>query len=124
MSKARIYKQKNWIPSMINDAKRNEKKKFPNVEKPITTEYIKNQQKLQNNKCLYCDCEMKYGIGVNRKKNRKAITLERISSDLPHTNSNCVLICQGCNLMKNSTEFRKFVEKCTYISNKFKYVFD
>jgi len=67
---------------------------------------------------------MKYGIGVNRKKNRKAITLERISSDLPHTNSNCVLICQGCNLMKNSTEFRKFVKKCTYISNKFKYVFD
>ena len=28
MSKARIYKQKNWIPSMINDAKRNEKKNF------------------------------------------------------------------------------------------------
>jgi hypothetical protein len=116
-------KRKNWIVCMINDANRNEKKKFDN--KTITTKkYIENQHKLQNNKCFYCDCEMKYGIGVNRKKNSDGITLERISSKLPHTNSNCVLICQECNKMKNSTEFKDFIEKCTYISNKFKYVFD
>jgi hypothetical protein len=68
---------------------------------------------------------MQYGIGVNRKYgNGKGVSLERISSDLPHTNSNCVLICHECNMMKNSIEFRKFIEKCNYISNKFKYVFD
>jgi hypothetical protein len=110
---------------MVQDAKGKDKKNKFNNKNLITVKYIKNQLKLQNNKCFYCDCEMQYGIGVNRKYgNGKGVSLERISSDLPHTNSNCVLICHECNMMKNSIEFRKFIEKCNYISNKFKYVFD
>ena len=109
---------------MITDAKKKDKKKFGDKTTTVTKEYILNQHKLQNNQCYYCDCEMEYGIGVNRKHNPVAITLERISNELPHTNSNCVLICWDCNMMKNSSEFRNFIEKCTYISNKFKYVFD
>jgi len=120
----RKSKQKNWITGMVKNAKAKDKKKKFNNKNLITRKYIENQHKLQNNKCFYCDCEMKYGIGINRQENIKGITLERISSNLPHTNSNCVLICSECNTMKNATDFRKFVEKCTYISNKFKYVFD
>jgi len=115
--------QKNWSTRMIIDSRKKDKKNFSFVT-TVTKKYILNQHKLQNNECYYCDCEMEYGIGVTRFHNPVAITLERISSDLPHTNSNCVLICWHCNMMKNSTEFKKFIEKCTYISNKFKYVYD
>lgn len=117
------WEEKNWPKRMIVGAKSTDRKKFNNV-KTVTKKFILNQQKLQNNKCFYCDCEMQYGFEINRSTNPKGVTLERISSNLPHINSNCVLICSECNKMKNSTEFRKFVEKCTHISNKFKYVFD
>jgi hypothetical protein len=122
--KKKEYDQKNWPTRMITDSKKKDKKNFGDKTTTVTKEYILNQHKLQNNKCYYCDCEMEYGIGVNRFHNPVAITLERISNKLPHTNSNCVLICWDCNMMKNSTEFKDFIEKCTYISNKFKYVFD
>ncbi len=116
--------QKNWPTTMIRAARRKDKKKFGDKTTTVTKEYILNQHKLQNNQCYYCDCEMEYGIGIKRLRNPVGITLERISNELPHTNSNCVLICWDCNMMKNSSEFRNFIEKCTYISNKFKYVFD
>ena len=121
---AKIRNQKKWPSTMVRDARKKDKKIFGDKTTTVTKEYILNQHKLQNNQCYYCDCEMEYGIGVNRKHNPIAITLERISNELPHTNSNCVLICWDCNMMKNSSEFRNFIEKCTYISNKFKYVFD
>ena len=118
------YEQKNWHSRMVIDSRKKDKKNFGDKTTTVTKEYILNQHKLQNNECYYCNCQMEYGIGTTRFHNPFAITLERISSDLPHTNSNCVLICWDCNMMKNSSEFRNFIEKCTYISNKFKYVFD
>ena len=118
------HRQNNWHMTMIRDSRKKDKKKFSDKTITVTKEYILNQHKLQNNECYYCDCEMEYGIGTTRFHNPVAITLERISNKLPHTNSNCVLICWQCNMMKNSTEFKDFIEKCTYISNKFKYVFD
>ena len=116
--------QKNWASTMVRDSRKKDKKKFGDKTTTVTKEYILNQHKLQNNKCYYCDSEMEYGVGVTRFHNKNALTLERISNELPHINSNCVLICWDCNMMKNSTEFKKFIEKCTYISNKLKYVFD
>jgi len=121
--RAHDYDAKNWENRMVRGAKYIDKKKKRNNKNIVTKKYIQKQHKLQNNKCFYCDCEMKYGIGVSRECST-GITLERISSDLPHINSNCVLICHECNTMKSSVDFRKFIEKCTHISNKFKYVFD
>ena len=85
--------QKNWPTRMIIDARRKDKKNFGDKTTTVTKEYILNQHKLQNNECYYCNSQMEYGIGTKRFHNQKAITLERISNELPHTNSNCVLIC-------------------------------
>lgn len=91
-------KQRNWERGMANDAKAKDTKirRFSITTDYITKPYIQFLMKFQEGKCYYCKGIMEHGVGVNRVKNRKAVTLERINNSIQHFTFNCVLCCAKC----------------------------
>ena len=67
----------------------------------ITVDRIVWLMKVQDGCCyFYCGCDMTFGRGVNRLKDKDAVTLERIDSSLAHVADNCILSCMSCNRSK------------------------
>ena len=115
--------QFHWDRRMVRQSKKSDLKKGFDINKLITRDFILKQHRAQKNKCMYCNCVMKSGIGINRME-PNGLSLERISSKLPHTNDNCILTCYQCNVMKNDMEFKEFIEKCGVIYKRYRYFFD
>ena len=121
--RGKITNQKHWIRQLVHDSRKKDKKRGFDIKNLITKIFIKKQLELQENKCYYCDCNLKFGIGVNRKKG-DGLTLERIDTNQGHTKSNCIFICYECNVMKRDINFKKFIKKCLKIGKKFQYIID
>ena len=60
--------------------------------------------------CYLCNYSQKEGIGIDRVDN----TIRK------YTLSNCRPCCGSCNTMKHEQNLEEFLEKCRYISNKWK----
>lgn len=89
--------QKNWARVMVHCSKKKDKKmnRYDSANY-ITKQFCEAQMQLQNSICHYCKNTMLYGVGINRKTNRNAATIERLDNDLGHTQDNCVLCCRHC----------------------------
>ena len=62
-----------------------------------TSARTREMQVMQKDKCYWCDVTFAYGVGVNRRTNPAAVTVDRLNNDLPHVVENCVLACMSCN---------------------------
>ena len=65
--------------------------------KYCTSARTKEMQVMQKDSCFWCNVNFAYGKGVDRRRTPNAITVDRISDDLPHVVENCVLACMRCN---------------------------
>ena len=93
---------------MSEDAKAKDARKrgFIITTDYINKDYIKYLMKFQEGKCYHCKRIMEHGVGVNRVKNRKAVTLERINNATMHYTFNCVLCCAHCQGTVNRPRVR------------------
>jgi hypothetical protein len=97
---SREYNKKDWWRNKLNSAKVEDKK----YNRYVKEEYIKKKnifdlQETQNNKCIYCNCEMTN----NKKGEPTTLTIERKDNDLGHNTSNCVLCCFSCNVKRRAS---------------------
>lgn len=88
----------NWYNRICRDSRYNDRRKNrtidPNIPfiNPATLFRFQNKQQ---NKCLYCLTEMEW---LERRSNKKGLTVERGNNQLPHYISNCLgLACKSCN---------------------------
>jgi len=88
----------NWYNRICRDSRYNDRRKNrtidPNIPfiNPATLFWFQNKQQ---NKCLYCQVEMEW---LERRSNKKGLTVERGNNKLPHYISNCLgLVCKSCN---------------------------
>ena len=90
----RLYKQRTWAKRMVMHAKLADTKynRPINPQEYITPKRIEYLRKLQHNQCFYCKTELQ---NTNRRLH-DGLSLERLSSALPHTQHNCVLACHRC----------------------------
>jgi hypothetical protein len=87
-----------WYNRIVRDARYNDRKSGRHIDpnqKFITTRDLLEMQNKQQNKCYYCQIQMEW---LERRKNKKGLTLERANNSLPHYTSNCLgLCCKSCN---------------------------
>jgi hypothetical protein len=84
-----------------NDWRRNVVRKYTQLD-TACSEYLKASDlndmiEEQNGDCVYCDVELEYGEGVNRRRTPAGLTIERVQNRYPHYRDNCVLACWECN---------------------------
>jgi hypothetical protein len=104
----KIWDQKNWEKVMVQSSKLADKrasKKYPKRAidpelKYISTEHIKWLMEAQYGDCVHCWKPLEYGEGVNRIKNPRGASIERIDNEYSHYEFNCVLSCGQCNSMR------------------------
>ncbi len=94
-----------WYNRIVRDSRHNDRRKNrpinPNIPF-IDTATLFKFQNIQQNKCLYCQIEMEW---LERRSNKKGLTLERADNSLPHYTSNCKgLACKSCNSKQYSHE--------------------
>ena len=99
--RTRVYREKDYqsrrwahrvcVHSRLTDKK---KQRIYTKNEYITPDRLKQMREIQDNKCIYCKCEMQ----TDNMKAPDGLTIERLWNDLPHTIPNCVLCCSHCNL--------------------------
>ena len=100
--------QRNWDYRMVVGAAQSDRKRgLLNPNAYIDREFIQGQFSFQRGLCFYCGVTMKYGVGVDRKANPDAVTIERIDNRFGHAKNNCVLACAHCNQSTKSHPNRK-----------------
>lgn len=98
-----------WWANIISSSKYNDKKyeRFEDINY-IDKEFLINQKKKQNNKCIYCDKIMTSG----GKRTLSTLSIERIDNNLGHLKDNCVFACWGCNHKRHiRCSFEEFKNK-------------
>lgn len=100
-----------WWTKIISSAKTEDKKyNRRSTIRYIDKDFLIEQKKKQNNKCIYCKCEMT-GRGVDAVRDTK-ITCERMNNKQDHNILNCVLSCLKCNVRRrDSYSFKLFKMK-------------
>ena len=95
----------NWYNRIVRDSKYNDtrKKRAIDVQIPyIDSKTLFKFQNAQQNKCYYCQVQMEW---MERRSNKKGLTLERANNNVPHYITNCLgLACKSCNSKKKSRE--------------------
>ena len=96
----------NWARTIVNVSRRSDKRygREQESEQYITAEFL-TAMAVELKTCYYCDCEVKYGAGINRKTNKDALHFDRKDSTKAHFMSNVVLSCMACNLRAGSLPF-------------------
>ena len=85
---------------MVAHARASDKKyyRFYDPRTYTTVDRVEWLMKVQDGCCyFYCGSDMTFGRGVNRTKDKDAVTLERIDSSQAHVTDNCILACASCN---------------------------
>lgn len=103
--------QKHWATRMVNNSKTTDLRKKRPIVIPyyITVEFLKNQFERQNGECAYCVNRMEFGEGKKRTKSL-GMTVQRINSEKPHNQDNCILACLKCNLLTRSIPHEVMLE--------------
>ena len=87
----------NWYKRIVRDSRYNDKKANRQIDPAIpyiTTPDLLKLQNDQQNRCYYCWQGMSW---MERSRNPRGLTLERLNNELPHYKSNCTLACKRCN---------------------------
>jgi hypothetical protein len=71
------------------------------IENYITKEKVSELIKVQSLRCYHC----------HNKLSKNTWTLDRIECDVAHTNNNCVIACDKCNVQRKDELFNKFLRK-------------
>jgi len=94
-----------WFKRIVRDSRYNDRCRNRHIDPRIpfiNTPTLLKFQNIQQNKCLYCLSEMEW---LERRSNKKGLTLERADNRLPHYISNCKgLVCKSCNSKQYSHE--------------------
>lgn len=92
------WSQENWALEMVYQALRCDKKNKRIIDGPFVTEaFLRTMFQTLQGRCVYCSCLMRCGVGVNRRTDKDAATIQRMSNALGHVESNCTLCCMECN---------------------------
>jgi hypothetical protein len=102
VERQKLYKQLNWPKVMVNNSRANDKRAGRDTSSTdyITSTRIRDLMVLQDCKCFYCEVVMIYGNGVDRRRMKTAVTVERVDNHIEHLIGNCVLACRNCNLVR------------------------
>ena len=88
----------NWYNRIVRDSRYNDRRKNRTIDPTIpfiNSATLFRMQNDQQNKCLYCLTQMEW---LERRSNKKGLTVERSDNRLPHYISNCLgLACKSCN---------------------------
>lgn len=94
-------------PILINSRLADKKRGFYDEKKFITKPVLYAIRSLQNNKCHYCDIDMKDPTRGSRDPAR--LSIERKSNKVGHTIQNVVLCCVHCNATRaDRYSYREF----------------
>ena len=93
-----------WFNRIPRDSRYNDRMRGRTIREDIhyiTGSDLLGFQNKQQNRCYYCDNQMKwYG---DRRSDKTGLTLERKNNDLAHYTMNCLgLCCKSCNSKKYS----------------------
>ena len=95
----------NWYNRIVRDSRYNDGRQNRTIDPRIpfiNSVTLFKMQNDQQNKCLYCLTEMEW---LERRSNKKGLTVERADNRLPHYISNCLgLACKSCNSKQFSRE--------------------
>ena len=96
IDKEKRYQAHRWahrcvVHSRLSDQKANRSFQPDEVITPTRLHFIRG---LQQNKCIYCRCDMQ----IMNRKLQDGLTIERIDNSKAHITKNCVLCCHRCNM--------------------------
>ena len=95
----------NWYNRIVRDSRYNDRCRKRVIDPTIPfidSKALFQMQHRQQNKCYYCQVEMEW---LERRSNKKGLTVERLDNSLPHYTSNCLgLVCKSCNSKRYSRE--------------------
>lgn len=118
------YKQEqdqvNWQKTMIHNARKKDKQynRGYNEIDYIDIDYLNELVVNQHDKCIYCKCYMKYGLGENRNQ-PDGLSLQRIiNHKIAHVKDNCVLCCTRCNKISQHISHELMLEFGKLFKNK------
>ena len=91
-----------WTKRIIRDSKQadNRANRPFELAKFVDSEWLEEQQTLQQNLCHHCEGFMDW----IKRNHRTGLTVERLDEKQPHHKSNCVLSCKRCNSKRLSRE--------------------
>jgi hypothetical protein len=81
-------------------------RKCRKVDNFATVSYIEKKLRKCNNKCHYCDCDLKlfdYEPGCLTQ-----FTIDRTNNKKGHVKGNIVICCLHCNIKKNTIPYKEF----------------
>ena len=111
----RAERQINWAQVSLGACRRKDKSRWGEAAsdygEQIDRQRIKNLLVMQESRRMYCSAVMIHGLGIDRKTHPRAVTVERVNNDVPHTMENCVLACQSCNQKRRASyTYEEFME--------------
>ena len=87
-----------WYNRIVRDSRYNDRirKRFIDPTIPfIDSKTLFKMQNSQQNRCYYCQVQMEW---LERRSNKKGLTVERADNSQPHYIRNCLgLACKSCN---------------------------
>ena len=97
----RLSVQLNWANRIVYDSRGSDKKKGWDTSSSeyIDSEFVESLER----QCTYCSVKLVCGFGINRKRCRNGLTIDRISNDLPHLKTNVHTVCSECNGVKGDS---------------------
>ena len=85
-----------WCATSVNVHKSNDKKDgLYSADKHITVEFLAEQYRKQEGRCMYPSCRCELSADYPRRA-RNSLTVERLSNWSGHWCENVVLICRKC----------------------------
>jgi len=104
-----------WYNRIVRDSRYNDRRQNRTINPTIpfiNTATLFKMQNEQQNKCLYCLTQLEW---LERRSNKKGLTVERRDNRLPHYVSNCMgLACKSCNSKRYSHEkglLKRYISK-------------
>ena len=93
-----MRKADRWYNRIVRDSRYNDRRQKRDIDPTIPFIDSKTLFKMQNsqqNRCYYCQVQMEW---LERRSNKKGLTVERADNSQPHYIRNCLgLVCKSCN---------------------------
>jgi hypothetical protein len=120
--KSKQFYNKNYFQKLARKCLQRSKTK--NISYDLTQEFIEYIFESQNNRCIYCNCELDTIAEVGKRK-MNLISIDRIKSNIGYIKGNVQITCMFCNYAKNrwtDLEYKDFVQ-CLRNKDNSKYLY-
>lgn len=97
------YDAKNWERRLVITCRKIDSLKSHAFD--VDIEWIRNQCKIQDNKCAHCKEVLSFDMVPG---NRKKPSVDRIDNSLGHLKTNCLISCINCNLLRGDMDIDRF----------------